>query len=63
VRLSQGLTLQQTANEFQVHLNSVEAWRQRWYKGGLMGLYEGWHTGRKRKWTGEKSMGSDSIDF
>lgn len=51
VRLSQGLTLQQTANEFHVHLNSVEAWRQRWNKQGLMGLYEGHHTGHKRKWT------------
>ena len=51
VRLSQGLTLQQTANEFHVHLNSIEAWRQRWNKQGLIGLYEGRHTGRKRKWT------------
>ena len=54
VRLSQGLTLQQTANEFHVHLNSIEAWRQRWTKQGLMGLYEGRHTGRKRKWTAEQ---------
>jgi hypothetical protein len=30
VRLSQGLTLQQVANEFDVHLNSVEQWRQLW---------------------------------
>ena len=51
VRLSQGLTLPQTANEFHVHLNSIEAWRQRWNKQGLMGLYQGRHTGRKRKWT------------
>ena len=54
VRFSQGLTLQQTANEFHVHLNSIEAWRQRWNKQGLMGLYEGRHTGRKRKWTAEQ---------
>ena len=54
VWLSQGLTLQQTADEFQVHLNSVEAWRQRWNKHGLVGLYEGGHTGRKRKWTAEQ---------
>ena len=54
VRLSQGLTLQQTANEFHVHLNSIEAWRQRWNKQGLMGLYEGHHTGRKRKWTDQQ---------
>jgi len=45
VRLSQGLTLQQTATEFHVHLNSIEAWRQRWNRQGLMGLYEGHHTG------------------
>lgn len=54
VRLSQGLTLQQTADEFHVHLNSIEAWRQRWNRQGLMGLYEGHHTGRRRKWTAEQ---------
>jgi transposase-like protein len=48
VRLSQGLTLQQGANEFAVHLNSVEHWRQRWNKDGLIGLYEGHHSGRRR---------------
>lgn len=51
VRLSQGLTLQQTADEFLVHLNSVEQWRQRWNKLGLAGLYEGRHTGRPKKWS------------
>lgn len=51
LRLSQGVTLQQTADEFTVHLNSVEQWRQRWNKLGLMGLYEGRHTGRPKKWT------------
>ena len=51
LRLSQGLTLQQTADEFMVHLNSIEQWRQRWNKLGLAGLYEGRHTGRPRKWT------------
>jgi transposase len=51
LRLSQGLTLQETADEFMVHLNSVEQWRQRWKKLGLAGLYEGRHTGRPRKWT------------
>lgn len=51
LRLSQGLTLQQTADEFKVHLNSVEQWRQRWSKQGLVGLYEGQHTGRHPKWT------------
>ena len=49
--LSQGLTLQKTADEFGVHLNSVEQWRQRWDKLGLSGLYEGRHTGRPKKWT------------
>jgi transposase len=54
LRLSQGLTLQQTADEFMVHLNSVEQWRQRWKKLGLAGLYEGRHTGRPRRWTSEQ---------
>ena len=56
LRLSQGLTLQQTAEEFGVHLNSVEQWRQRWNKRGLAGLYEGHHTGRKPKWTAEQQQ-------
>lgn len=51
LRLSQGLTLQQTADEFMVHLNSEEQWQQRWSKLGLAGLYEGRHTGRPKKWT------------
>ena len=51
LRLSQGLTLQQTADEFAVHLNSVERWRQQWKALGLAGLYEGRHTGRPQKWT------------
>jgi hypothetical protein len=51
LRLSQGLTLQETADEFSVHLNSVEQWCQRWIKLGLAGLYEGRHTGRPREWT------------
>lgn len=54
VRLSQGLTLQKTADEFGVHLNSVEQWRQRWSMLGLAGLYEGRHTGRPRKWTAQQ---------
>jgi transposase len=54
LRLSQGLTLQKTADEFGVHLNSVEQWRQRWSKLGLAGLYEGRHTGRPRKWTSQQ---------
>ncbi|RYF42613.1 MAG: helix-turn-helix domain-containing protein, partial [Cytophagaceae bacterium] len=40
----------QVANEFAVHLNSVEHWRQRWNKDGLTGLYEGHHSGRPPKW-------------
>jgi transposase len=35
VWLSQGLMLQQTADEFHVHLNSIEQWCQRWNKQGL----------------------------
>ena len=46
LRLGQGRTLQQVADEFDVHLNSVEQWRQRWTHIGLIGLYEGWHSGR-----------------
>lgn len=56
LRLSQGLTLQHTADEFSVHLNSVEQWRQRWGKFGLAGLYEGRHTGRPRKWTARQQQ-------
>lgn len=56
LRLSQGLTLQRTADEFGGHLNSVEQWRQRWSKLGLAGLYEGRHTGRPRKWTPEQQQ-------
>jgi transposase len=51
---TQGLTLQQTADEFMVHLNSVEQWRQRWNKLGLAGLYEGRHTGRPKKWASQQ---------
>jgi transposase len=53
-RLSQGLTLQQTADEFHVHLNSIEQWRQRWNKQGLAGMYEGHQPSRGRKWTDEQ---------
>ncbi|WP_374710542.1 helix-turn-helix domain-containing protein [Massilia pseudoviolaceinigra] len=48
LRLSQGLTLQQTADEFMVHLSSVEQWRQRWNRLGLAGLYEGRRTDARR---------------
>lgn len=53
-RLGQGMTLQQVANEFDVHLNSVEHWRQCWVKLGLVGLYEGWHSGRPPALSGEQ---------
>ena len=56
LRLSQGLTLQKTADEFEVHLNSIERWWQRWNKLGLAGLYEGRHTGRPRKWTSQQQQ-------
>ena len=57
IRLSQGLTLQQVADEFLVHLNTVEQWRQRWTKYGLSGLYEGRHTGRPKKWAPKQMEG------
>ncbi|MDL2355598.1 MAG: helix-turn-helix domain-containing protein [Pseudomonadota bacterium] len=54
LRLSHGLTLQQTADEFMVHLTSVEQWWQRWDKLGLAGLYEGHHTGWPKKWASRR---------
>ncbi len=48
-RLSQGITLQKAADEFDVHINSVENWLQRWSETGLLGLYEGRHSGRPPK--------------
>jgi len=56
--LSQGLTLQKTADEFGLHLNSVEQWRQRWNRLGLAGLTKGRHTGRPRKRTLEQQQAS-----
>jgi transposase len=53
-RLAQGLTLQQVADEFEVHLNSVENWRRRWDEFGLVGLFEGRHTGRPPKLSDEE---------
>ncbi len=49
LRLSQDRTLEQVAEEFDVHINSVEQWWQRWNRIGLMGLYEGRHSGRPPK--------------
>jgi transposase len=51
LRLSQGLTLQQAADEFLVQLNSVEQWRQRCNKSGLVRLYEVHHIEWLCKWT------------
>lgn len=61
LRLSQGLTLQKTADEFMVHLYSVEHWRQCWNKLGLAGLYEGRHTGRPKKWTPEQRQALGAL--
>ena len=44
--LGQGMTLQQVADELEVHLNSVEHWKRCWIELGLVGLYEGHHSGR-----------------
>jgi transposase len=49
VRLAQGITQTQTADEFHVHLNSVRAWMRRWQTAGLVGLYEEHHEGRPSK--------------
>lgn len=48
------LRMQQVADEFEVHLNSVENWRQHWGKFGLVGLFGGRHTGRPRKLSDEE---------
>lgn len=56
LRLSQGKTLQEVADEFDVHLNSVEHWWQRWKLIGLMGLYEGRHSGRPPKLTTQEQQ-------
>ena len=45
-RLAQGLTPQQVADEFDVHFNSVENWRQQWDEFRLVILFEGRRTGR-----------------
>ena len=52
-QLAQGLTLQQVADEFEVHLNSVGNRRQRWDEFSLVGLL-GRHTGRPRKLSDEE---------
>lgn len=49
VRLAQGLTQTQVANEFGVHLNSVRSWIGRWKSAGLVGLHEAHRDGRPRK--------------
>lgn len=49
VRLAQGITQTQSANEFGVHLNSVRAWIKRWQTAGLVGLYQEKVEGRPTK--------------
>lgn len=49
VRLAEGMPRAQLAVEFEVHLNSVNAWIRRWRKAGLAGLYELPHEGRPTK--------------
>jgi transposase len=49
VRLAQGITQTQAAQEFDVHLNSVRAWMRRWQTAGLVGLHEEHHEGRPTK--------------
>ena len=51
LRLGQRLTLQETADEFIVHINSVGQWRQRRNRLCLAGLYEGRLSGRRTKWS------------
>lgn len=52
--LGQGMTLQQVADELDVHINSVEHWRQCWQRLGLVGLYEGRHSGRPPSMSSER---------
>lgn len=49
VRLAQGITQTQAAQEFGVHLNSMRGWMRRWQASGLVGLHEEHHEGRPRK--------------
>lgn len=49
VRLAQGITQTQVAQEFDVHLNSVRAWMRRWQTAGLVGLQEEHREGRPTK--------------
>lgn len=53
-RLGEGKTLQQVADEFEVHLNSVEHWKQCWIRFGIVGLYEGHHSGRPPALSGKE---------
>jgi hypothetical protein len=54
--LSEGLTLQKTADEFSVHLKQCRAVASALGKLGLAGLYEGRHTGRRRKRTSQQQQ-------
>lgn len=40
----QGMTLRQVAEQFDVHINSVDYWRQCRMRVGLVGLYQGYHS-------------------
>jgi transposase len=49
VRLAQGITQTQAAQEFGVHLNSLRGWLKRWEWRGLVGLHEERRQGRPSK--------------
>ncbi len=51
VRLAQGLTYKQLAQEFDVHLSTVNEWVRRWERAGLVGLIGRQHSGRPPKLT------------
>lgn len=49
MRLAQGIARAQAEQEFDVHLNSIRGWIDRWETRGLAGLYEEHYTGRPTK--------------
>ncbi|MBW8897793.1 MAG: helix-turn-helix domain-containing protein [Massilia sp.] len=57
--MSQGLTLQKTADEFGLHLNSVEQWRQRWNRLGLAGLTKGRPNSSRHRYGLKKAKSGD----
>ena len=56
LRLSQGVTLQQTADKFMVHLNSLEQWRQRRNNLDWPSCMKAGHTGQPRTWTQQQKQ-------